>query len=321
MNFAFGADQVALREATRDLLRRDCPPEVVRTAWDVPTGQLDRSLWVKLAEMGVLDLLLPERAGGLGLDFCSLVGVLEETGRAALAYPVVETAAVLAPLLRESAGDALISASLGGAPVPFGLDADAILIDDSGTLLLAKPSEVVLEPLATVDRSRRLAAVAAVSVGAAVLSRDRFETEAAFARGAVGTAAQLVGLGQAMLEMTVSYASERRQFGVPIGSFQAVKHHLASALTELEFARPVVYRAAWSLSKGAKSASRDVSMAKAVASGAARLVGRSALQCHGAIGYSFEYDLHLYLKRTEALARSYGDAAYHRGHVATAIGL
>jgi alkylation response protein AidB-like acyl-CoA dehydrogenase len=139
-------------------------------------------------------------------------------------------------------------------------------------------------------------------------------------RGALGTAAFLCGLAQRMLDMTVTHVTEREQFGVPIGSFQAVKHHLADALMQLHFARPAVHRAAWSIAEGEPTRSRDVSMAKAMASDAAALVGRKALQCHGAIGYTVEYDLHLYLKRTWALTSSWGTAAWHRARVADAIG-
>ena len=130
----------------------------------------------------------------------------------------------------------------------------------------------------------------------------------------------LIGLGQAMLDLTVSYATERQQFGVPIGSFQAVKHHLADAALALEFARPAVWRAAWSVAHAEATRARDVSMAKAMASDAAELVGRKALQCHGAIGYTVEANLHLYLKRTWALARAWGDAAHHTDRVADALG-
>ena len=130
-------------------------------------------------------------------------------------------------------------------------------------------------------------------------------------RLALGAAAQLVGLGQRMLDMTVDYVKQREQFGVPIGSFQAVKHHLADALKELAFARPAVRRAA-----ADHGSPRDMSMAKAMASDAARFSGRQALQCHGAIGYTVEHDLHRYLKRTWALARTHGDAAWHRERIA-----
>jgi alkylation response protein AidB-like acyl-CoA dehydrogenase len=122
-----------------------------------------------------------------------------------------------------------------------------------------------------------------------------------------------------MLSMTVDYVVERKQFGVPVGSFQAIKHHLADALLGLEFARPAVYRAAQSLSTGDPDRSRDASMAKAMASDAAEAVARAALQCHGAIGYTVEHDLHLFMKRTWALSRTWGDARHHRARVADAV--
>jgi len=114
--------------------------------------------------------------------------------------------------------------------------------------------------------------------------------------------------------------AEREQFGTRIGAFQAVKHHLADAAVSLEFARPVVYRSAWSLATGSADARRDVSIAKAMASDAALRTARAALQCHGAIGYTTEHDLHLYMKRSWALARAWGDPAGHRERVARAIG-
>jgi alkylation response protein AidB-like acyl-CoA dehydrogenase len=138
-------------------------------------------------------------------------------------------------------------------------------------------------------------------------------------RGALATAAQLLGLGRQMLDLTVGYVKERRQFGVPIGSFQAVKHHLADALLQLEFAVPVVHAAAYALATGDPQAPRVVSHAKAAAGDAARLVGRQALQCHGAIGYTVEYDLHLSLKRVWALSESYGSSEHHRSRVADLV--
>ena len=131
-------------------------------------------------------------------------------------------------------------------------------------------------------------------------------------RLALGAAAQLVGLGQRMLDLTVDYAKQREQFGVPIGSFQAVKHHLADALKELAFSRPAVRRAAATMDPV------HISMAKAMASDAAGFSARQALQCHGAIGYTVEHDLHRYLKRTWTLARTHGDAAWRRERIARA---
>jgi alkylation response protein AidB-like acyl-CoA dehydrogenase len=270
--------------------------------------------------MGVLSVLVPEREGGLGLDLTSLVLTLEETGRAALPHPIIDTAAVAAPLI--GTDGSVVVACLGGAPVPCAEDADRFLVDHEGALLLVPRDGVQLEALETVDRARRLARVTGINRGTATtVSESASALEDAFDRGALGAAAQLIGLAQAMLDLTVEYVKERKQFGVPIGSFQAVKHHLADALKSLEFARPVTYRAAWSVANDAPTRRRDVAMAKAMASEAAQHVGRAALQCHGAIGYTVEYDLHLFLKRTWALARSWGDAAWHRDRVATYLGV
>ncbi len=131
-------------------------------------------------------------------------------------------------------------------------------------------------------------------------------------RAAAGTAALLTGLADRMVAMASAYAKERHQFGKPIGSFQAVKHHLANARVALEFARPATYRAAWSLATAQPTLSHDASMAKAMASDAADLAARVALQVHGAIGYTWECDLHFFVKRTWALSRAWGDAATHR---------
>jgi alkylation response protein AidB-like acyl-CoA dehydrogenase len=134
-------------------------------------------------------------------------------------------------------------------------------------------------------------------------------------RAAVACAAQLLGLCERMIGMAADYAKERHQFGKPIGSFQAVKHLLAGAQVRLEFARPVVYAAAWSFDQGEPTASRAASTAKAYASDAAAEAARVSLQVHGAIGYTWECDLHLFLKRTWALSEAWGSAAYHRHSV------
>ncbi len=131
-------------------------------------------------------------------------------------------------------------------------------------------------------------------------------------RAAAGSAAFLIGLADRMITLAADYAKERQQFGRPIGSFQAVKHLLANARVKLEFARPATYRAAWSLATAQPSASHDASMAKAMASDAADLAARTALQVHGAIGYTWECNLHFFMKQTWALTRAWGDAGTHR---------
>src|SRR5262249_53392471 len=138
-------------------------------------------------------------------------------------------------------------------------------------------------------------------------------------RGAVASAAELVGLARQMLEVTVEYAKTRKQFGKPIGSFQAVKHHLADAHVAVEMAAPAAYRAADALAHGEPDRSTRASTAKALAADAAQLVARKALQCHGAIGYAFENDLHMWMKRAWARSIDWGDAAAHRARVAAKL--
>jgi hypothetical protein len=305
MHFAFSDEQLALREAARDLLTKECTPAHVREAWANETGRVP-GLWEQLDAMGVTGLIVPEAAGGLGLTFVDLVLVLEETGRHAVPEPIVETAAYGALLL----GRADVTVAAGEWYVPWADSADVIFtaagrFDRGEVALVAHPS---------VDGARRLFEVqgTAAPIDAAGLLT-------AYDRGVCGIAAQQCGLADRMLELTADYVRERRQFGVPVGSFQAVKHHLANARTALEFARPLVYRAAASITAQDRDTSVHVSMAKAKADAAALQTARTALQCHGAIGYTTEYDLHLYLKRSWALARSWGDVAFHHGRVARAI--
>jgi alkylation response protein AidB-like acyl-CoA dehydrogenase len=136
---------------------------------------------------------------------------------------------------------------------------------------------------------------------------------------AVAAAGVLVGLADRMIEMAADYARQRHQFGRPIGSFQAVKHLLADALLQVEFAKAPLYRAAWSLSNGATTAGRDASMAKALANEAAYRTTRATMQVHGAIGYTWDCDLHLWMKKAWALQRAYGDTRFHRRRVGDAV--
>jgi alkylation response protein AidB-like acyl-CoA dehydrogenase len=363
VRFAFTDDQIALRDAVRDLLAKECPPEVVRAAWPdganahgTRTGEGARAdaeqvfkVWAGLADMGVLGVAVSEAGGGLGLDEVDWVLLAEESGYSALPHPFVETACVGAPLLDECgadpdllaaavAGSARIAiATLGSALVPWGDTADALFLVDANRRVpvlgehqeweanrvqggSAFDPDATIGPVAdAVDGGRPIVPLEGMPASNGLA--EGAVAQWAFDRGALGTAAQLVGLGRRMLDLTVGYVSERRQFGVPVGSQQAVKHQLADAAMGLRFAAPAVYGAAWSLATGDPHAARAVSTAKALASDAARATARAALQCHGAIGYTVEYDLHLYLKRAEALARAWGDAAWHRRRVAAALGI
>ncbi len=322
MHFAFTDDQLAFRDAVRDLLNRHCPPSIVREAWTSDTGRSGPA-WKHLAIMGVLGALADEYQGGLGLTMVDLVLVLEQSGYTALPDPFVEHAAVTVPILDRAttlaaaSGDITVTAALDGSGLaPYADTADLVVLPGpTGARVFAR-ADLHLEAHPSVDGTRRLFAVTPTGEPQSIRP-----AVGAFERGGLGAAAQLLGLTRHMLDLTVGYVSERRQFGVPVGSFQAVKHHLADARLALEFARPLVYRAAWSLAHDDPDAALHVSMAKAQASDAALLTARQALQCHGAIGYSFEYDLHLYLKRTWALAATWGDARWHRARIGHALGL
>ncbi len=308
MRFAFTDEQLELRDAVRDFLEKECPPRVVREAWTNAHGR--SGLWEKLGELGVLGVLAPEAAGGLGGSFLDLVLLLEESGRVALPEPLVEHAAVALPALDApgaAAGGTTVTVGLPGTRfVPYADSAAVLLLDGEAV----ERGALTLERHDSVDGSRRLFTVGR---GPFAMGGEPFD------RGALGTAAQLLGLAHHLLDVTVEYANQRHQFGVPIGSFQAIKHKLADVRLALEFARPVVYRAAYSVAGGDDDRSVHVSMAKAYASDAAVLSARHALQVHGAIGYSYEHDLHLWLKRVWALAASWGDAAWHRARVGRAI--
>jgi alkylation response protein AidB-like acyl-CoA dehydrogenase len=199
-------------------------------------------------------------------------------------------------------------------------DADIVLLacrdDESGWQLHAVPvASCVVESTPSLSSARDLSTVHWPLSSESLLAYGVAAEAAASLladRAAAGTAGVLVGLADRMVTMTAQYAKERHQFGKPIGSFQAVKHHLANARIALEFARPATYRAAWSLTTAQPTLSHDASMAKAMASDAADLAARVALQVHGAIGYTWECDLHFFMKQTWALSRAWGEAAVHR---------
>lgn len=306
MRFAFTEDQEMLRDAARAVLRAECTPERLREAWSSENGRIP-GLWQTLADNGLLGILAAEPLG-LGLGMLELCLVLEEAGYVALPEPLLEIAAGTVPFahndprLAEVLEGKLLYFLATGEPMPFVQE-------------WQWGSGKVGERLVSVDGSRRLARTEAPTPA----------VEGGTARLQLGAAAMLIGLGRRMLDMAVEYAGVRRQFGKPIGSFQAVQHHLVDARLALDFAAPTVYRAAWSLEHGPDHMDGlppavHVSTAKAMASDAAMTASRKALQVHGAIGYTTEYDLHMYMKRTWALAHTYGTADVHRARVAQFLG-
>ena len=332
MHFAFSDDQKMLRDTVRDVLQRECAPDVVRAAWEGhPDGA--RSVWDTLGATGVIGMRASEHAGGMGMSDLDLLLPLEETGYAALPGPLVDTAAVGIPLLEALGTDEqkerwLALAASGEARivvafedqvvVPHVASADLLIAERAGSGFCVPVGEVSLSAEQSVDRARELGRVSFELADHHRMRAD-VDTRAVFAlardRAALATACQLIGLSRRMLDMAVQYAKDREQFGKPIGAQQAVKHRLANALIEQEFARPLVYRAGWAMATAAPDAGVAVSLAKIYAGQAARFVAKQALQVHGAIGYTIECDLHMWMKRAWALAAAHGDAAYHRERV------
>jgi hypothetical protein len=238
--------------------------------------------------------------------------LLEELGRAAVPGPVLETAAVVAPALGDVSviGTAALGPEGARTPyVPHAQAADVVLVPGG----IVRSAGATLTDVEGIDGGRRLYEVAGPIEAVA------YDEELAFDRGALAAAAYLVGLSSWMIDTAAEYARQREQYGRPIGVNQAVKHLLADALLKVEFAKPALYRTAWSVSVGEPTRSRDVSMAKAFASDAAYRATRSSMQVHGAIGYTWEADLQLWMKKAWALQRAWGDATFHRRRVADAV--
>jgi alkylation response protein AidB-like acyl-CoA dehydrogenase len=199
--------------------------------------------------------------------------------------------------------------------------ADLLLLQRGDELVAATDEQVSLRYNESVDPSRRLFAVELTGDASAVAGGEAGITLAASAlnRGALACAAQALGLAQRMIDMSVQYTSERQQFGKPVGSFQAVKHHMANVAVRLEYARAPTHRAAYAIAEGQAIAPHAVSHAKLVACEAANLAAKNSHQVHGAMGYTWEVDLHIFMKKAWALANSWGDAGFHKLRVGECI--
>ncbi|MER6574853.1 acyl-CoA dehydrogenase family protein [Nonomuraea sp. NPDC001023] len=311
MHFAFTDEQLALGATVRDVLRAHCPPGALRTE--------RRPAWDRLAELGFFGLLLPPELDGLGLGLTDVLPAVEETGRACLPGPVVGTAvaaAFLTPgLPKLASGGVCVGVLLPGEAYMADADlADVLVVARTGEGVRVLPRhEARLAAVPGVDPCRPMFDVAFEASGHDDPGADRVALAARAV--AVATAAQLVGVARELLAVSVSYAGVRRQFGAPIGSFQAVRHRLADVAVAVEFAAPLVHRAALSVDRDAPTAGRDASAAKAAAGEAATLAARVALQTHGAIGYTEELDLRFWLARAWSLSAAHGTTAAHREHV------
>jgi alkylation response protein AidB-like acyl-CoA dehydrogenase len=293
-------------------------PAAVRSWAEGDTGP-GRKVWTTLTDLGITALNVAEEHDGIGADPVDLVVALERLGAHCMPGPVTESIAV-APILL--AGDAERSAALAAGELitTVAMPPQAPRAVDAGFagLVLVAEGQQVFEGVAgdshdSLDPSRTLFDVNTSGTG------WRADVGRAQDFGALATAAQLIGAGQAMLDMSVEYAKQRSQFGRLIGSYQAIKHKLADVHIALELARPLVYGAALSLGSDSPDTARDVSAAKVAAAEAGLLAARSALQTHGAIGFTQEHDLGLLLLRAQALRSAWGDPTAHRRRVLEAL--
>lgn len=315
MHFAFDEDHRSFAESTRDLFADRVTPDTIREAWRAEPGQLDPTPWQAMVEIGLLAAHVPETRGGLGLDELATVLVFEEAGYAGVPHPIVETTLIAGPLLPHADGR-MVTTDIGSNGAPWAAEADQFLVLEGSSVALVNAEDVTVEPIPSIDGARRLGVPSWSAESTTVLTRDPRELEELTLRGALGTAALQLGLSRRVLDLAVDHVCEREQFGVAIGSFQAVKHALADVAKLIHFARPAVHRAAYSLATRNRERGIHVAMAKSLSGEAAELAARVSLQCHGAIGYTVEHDLQLYLKRIWALTPSWGDPRSHRTLIA-----
>ena len=372
MDFGLSEEQQTLQRTARVLLAAECPPQLVRDVAESEDG-VPRALYRTLADLGWFSMLVPEHAGGLGLETLDLALIMEELGRVAAPGPFLSTQLVIAALLRGgsarqrrtwlrrfmdgTAFGALVHHESAGGAAPrdnaprarrtrtgYTLDGTVQLVLDAAAadvlLVAARPRAARRPPGISLflveadapgvrirrhrglDLSRRLADVQLRDVAVpaeARLGRDG-EASALLERlldlAAVGVAADSLGGAQQTLDMAVEYAKVREQFGRSIGSFQAIKHIAAEMVADVEPARSLVWYAAYVQDHGPRERRRLASMAKASLSDVYSRTARRSVEIHGGIGFTWEFDLHLWFKRAHLSESLFGDAAHHRERIA-----
>ncbi len=345
MNFDLDEDRALLKSSTRELLEREAPLADTRAWMEDGKEGFSRAFYAQLAELGYLGLTLPESAGGAAAGLQGLVAVLHEMGRVALPGPYLDLVLAGEALGRVGADPATallrdlvtgrklvvlareegVSGSKRATPetrgdggrvrgrkvfVPFGASADALVVTTAaGLALVLRPAAGwSARPLETLDHAQRFVELDLDAPGTLLCDRARSLAvlEHVDRVGALGAAALLLGLIERALELSVAYLFERKAFGVPIGSFQALQHRAADMVLRVESTRSAVYRAAWAMDDAPETADLLVAAAKAYAGDSARLVCGETIQLFGGVGYTWEYDPHVYFKRATTLEHFYG---------------
>jgi len=326
MDFGLTDDQREIQRTARELLAQRATPERVRE--HAEAGSVDGELWGELGALGWPGIAVSEDGGGQGLGAVELAILCEELGRAVAPVPFLGT--VTAATLIEHAGSeaqrkrwlpGLASGSAvgaAGAPglVPGAEGADVIVLVQDGAARALSADEVSIEPAASIDPTRPAANVEPGAGAGEPLSGD---VDAALDRALVAVSAELVGVCASALEMTVAYVKDRRQFGTPVGAFQAVSHRCAQMLLDTESARAAVSNAAWAADADPSLLPEAAAMAKAAASDAGRDVTAAAIQLHGGIGFTWEADVHWRYKRAQVDALLLGGPGAHRARLARTL--
>ena len=325
MNFDFTQEQHEIKRTARELLARRSSSERVRASAE--SGRYDDDLWRELQELGWPGIAIGERHGGQGLGVLELAILLEELGYAVTPSPFL--ASTMAALAIEHAGSdeqrerwlpglasgeatgALGVASDGSADIVGDADRAAVIVlVEGGAARLVPREQARVEAVQTIDPTRHAASVAG---DGEPLGGDAY---GAIDRATLAVAAELVGVCQRALDMTLAYVKERKQFGVAVGAFQAVQHRCAAMLLHTESARSATYFAAWAADAEPDRLPEAASLAKAAASTAGREVTAGAIQAHGGVGFTWEADVHWLFKRAQVDAALLGGAAAHRARLA-----
>ena len=331
MDFGLSDDQSDIQRTARDLLAERAKPDRVRE--HAEAGTVDTALWSELSELGWTGIAVSEEYGGQGLGAIELSILCEELGRVLAPVPYLPT--VLAATLIEHAGSAeqrerwlpglasgeitgaIGSASGGTAELVIGADGAGVfvLLDGDGGAQLVAAADAQVTPAAAIDPTRSAGTVLAGGAGEELPG----DVSAAVDRALVAISSELVGVCSRALEMTIAYVKDRRQFGVPVGAYQAVSHRCAQMLLDTEKARSTAAYAAWTADADPASLPEAAAMAKAAASEAGREVTASAIQAHGGIGFTWEADVHWLYKRAQLDAALLGGAGTQRSHIAAIL--
>jgi alkylation response protein AidB-like acyl-CoA dehydrogenase len=323
MDFELSDDQQALRDAARELLDDRAGSAQVRAVVDAENA-FDAELWKAMVDQGWTGIAMPEESGGVGLGWVEVAVLAEAVGAHVAPAPIVQSMIAVDALRDTEWADRLmtgeviacVAASGSREVVPYAPSASVAVVRRGSELVYAdlRAQQPTREP--AMDVTREVGWLDPDSLGSARSLGDGDALRRFVDRGATVYAAELLGAAQHMLDASTTYAKERVQFDKPIGSFQAVKHRLADMLVDVEGMRSAVYWAAWCIAAGHADASVAASTAKVWCSDAARRVLASALQVHGGIGFTWEHDVHLYLKRVHLDALAFGDATAHRTRLA-----